>query len=150
VLTFITDAAPSGELAAPMAAAALGATNYVVRLRIEGVKRPPRQNTAVHVFLGPDITANTPTTAAGYAGSFTFFDGPEGAAGAGHEHASRDLLINATEALKRLYGDTRVPDNAGLAVSLVTKPLYTGVTAFSTVEDVKPDRVRLEIVQVGR
>lgn len=151
VLTYVTDTPPSTDVRGPMNAAALGATNVVVRLRIEGVKVPPRQNTAVHVFLGPDVKANTPTTAAGYAGSFTFFDGRDagaGAAAAGHQH-TRDILINASGALSRLYGDVSLPENESVVVSIVTQPLYTGVTAYSTIEQIQPDRVRLEVVRFG-
>jgi tyrosinase len=145
VLTFVSDAAPGPELRISMNATALGASEYVVRLRIEGVKTPPRQNTAVHVFLGRNITVNTPTSAPGYVGTFTFFDGSNPAA-SGHQH--RNILLNASDALQRLYGDISLPQNQNLAVSIVTRPLYTGVQAFATIEEIQPDRIHFDVVRL--
>lgn len=148
VLTFATEGAPTPEARRVMNATALGADDYVVRLGIEGIKRPARQNTGVHVFLGPGITAQTPITAPGYVGSFTFFDG--GDEGGTHAHeGARNLLLNASNALKRLYGDISVPEAGSLSVSLVTRPLYTGVSAFATVEEIQPERVQLEVVRLA-
>ena len=146
VMTFVTEAAPQPQLHQAMNAAALGVRDHVVRLRIEGVDTPSRQDTGVHVFLGPDITADTPVTAPGYVGSFTFFGGHEEG---GHEHEGADsVLLNASEALRRLYGDTTVPPGARLEVSIVTRPLFEGVEAFASVEEVQPDRIHLEVVDV--
>jgi tyrosinase len=148
VLAFVSDAAPSPDTRKFMNAAALRAGSYIARLRIEGVKSPAQQNTAVHVFLGSGITVDTPTSAPGYAGSFTFFDGLGGASEASHEHSTRNVLINVSDTLKRLYGDTSLPAGANVTVSLVTRPLYTGVSAFATVEQVQPDRVQLDVVNL--
>ena len=51
---------------------AVGAPNYVVRLRIKGVKLPKQQATGVFVFFGPGITTETPISAPGFVGNFTF------------------------------------------------------------------------------
>jgi tyrosinase len=147
VLAFVSEAAPAADARRFMNATALGAGDYHARLQIEGVKRPARQNTAVHVFLGPGITATSPVSAPGYVGTFTFFEGQ--GTGAGHHPGAKNLLLNATEALQRLYGDSSLPEGANLTVSLITRPLYTGVTAFAALEEIQPDRVQLDIVSLG-
>jgi tyrosinase len=148
VLSFAPEAPAPDDTRRFMTAAAAGSHDYSVRLRIEGVKTPQRQNTGVHVFIGPDITADTPITAPGYVGSFTFFDGHV-AGGAGHDHgAGTSILLNASEAFKRLYGDTNLPSGADLSVSLVTRALYTGVDAFSQVEEVQPDKIQFDVVDL--
>jgi tyrosinase len=149
VLTFVSDAIPTSEARLGMNAAAIGIVDYAARLRIEGVKRPAQQNTGVHVFLGPGITRDTPISAPGYVGSFTFFDDLQGGS-AGHSHdGAKNVLLNASEALKRLYGDTSLPVGSNVTVSLLTRPLYTGVKAFATLEEVQPERVQLEVVSLG-
>lgn len=147
VLSFVTDAPLTANTRQFMNAAAVGTGDYVVRLRIEGVKTPKQQNTGVQVFLGPDVTAETPITAPGYVGSFTFFDGHgEG----GHQHdGPSSVLLNASEALKRLYGDTSLPVGANLSVSFVTRALFEGVDAFATVEEIQPDRVQIDVVNLN-
>ena len=149
VLSFVTEAAPPEQTRRFMNAAAGGAASYVVRLCIDGVKTPKRQSTGVHVFLGPDVTAKTPITAPGYVGSFTFFDGEgEGGGGGGHQHGASSFLLNATKAVQELYGDTSLPEGA-LSVSIVTRALAAGVDAFATVEDIHPDRIQLDVVNLG-
>ena len=149
VMSFISDAVPPPDTRRHLNATALGARNYVTRLRIEGVDAPASQNTAVHVFLGPNITADTPTSAPGHVGSFTFFEG-HGKDAAAHRHEGAEtVLLNASEALRRLYGDSSLPPDTAVTVSLVTRPLYTGVTAFATLEQIQPDRVQLEVVNLG-
>jgi tyrosinase len=149
VLSFVTDAAPPAQTRQLMNAAAVGMGDYVVRLRIEGVDVPERQNTGVHVFLGPNVTPETPTTAPGYVGSFTFFDGPGNGGGGGeHQHGSRTLLLNASEALRELYGDVSLPEGANLSVSIVTRPLYEGVEAFAKVEELQPDKIQFDVVDL--
>ncbi len=147
VLAFVSDAAPPPDARPIMNATALGVGGYVVRLRLEGVKVPARQNTAVHVFLGPDIVADTPIPAPGYVGSFTFFEGQQ-ESGAGHAHA-RNLLLNASDALRRLYGDTSLPEAVNVTVSIMTRPLYTAVSAFGTIEEIQPDRAQLDVVNLN-
>lgn len=149
VLSFVTDAAPSANTRQLMNAAVVGAGDYTVRLRIEGVDVPERQNTGVHVFLGPNVTAATPITAPGYVGSFTFFDGHgEGNGGGEHQHGSRTVLLNASEALRELYGDVSLPEGVNLSVSIVTRPLYEGVEAFAKVEELQPDRIQFDVVDL--
>ncbi|MGH8614077.1 MAG: tyrosinase family protein [Gammaproteobacteria bacterium] len=145
VLSFLAKA-PTRNSRQLMNAAVSGAERYVVRLRIEGVKTPARQNTGVHVFIGSGITPETPISAPGYVGSFTFFDGErtEG----GHDHASRTVLLDATEALQELYGDTSLPEGQNLTVSIVTRPLYRGVEAFGSVEEVKPASIHFDMVEL--
>jgi tyrosinase len=150
VLSFVTDAAPQTQTRRLMNAAAAGTSRYVVRLRIDGVKVPKRQNTGVEVFLGTGVTAETPITAPGYVGSFTFFDGEGGGGGGGHHHGeSGVMLLNATRAVQELYGDTSLPEGANLSVSFVTKALYEGVDAFATVEEIRPDRIQVDVVDLG-
>jgi hypothetical protein len=147
VLSFVTDAAPSTETRQFLNAAAVGAADHVVRLIIHNVKKPKEQNTSVHVFIGPNVTAETPITAPGYVGSFTFFEGElEGDAG-GHHHG-RTVLFNASDALRDLYGDTSLPEGVNLTVSLVTRPLTAGVKSFATVEEVRPDRIQIDVVDL--
>jgi tyrosinase len=149
VLSFVSEAAPPDETRRFLNAAALGATDYVARLQIEGLKSPARQNTGVHVFIGSGITTQTPITAPGYVGSFTFFEGHgEGSGSHAHEGA-RTVLLNASDALKRLYGDTSLPSGVALNVSLITRPLYTGVSAFAAVGDIQPDKVQLDVVNLN-
>src|SRR5262245_8447908 len=69
VLSFVSDAAPAAEARAAMNATALGARDFVTRLRVEGIDAPTHQNTAVHVFLGENVTVHPPTSAPGYVGS---------------------------------------------------------------------------------
>ena len=149
VLSFVTDAAPPPQTRQLMNAAAAGVGDYIVRLRIEGIDKPKRQNTGVHVFLGPNVSADTPITAPGFVGSFTFFEGHgEGGEDGGHEHASKTVLLNATEALRELYGDISLPEGVNLSVSVVTRPLYKGVDAYAKVEEIQPDRIQLEVVDL--
>lgn len=149
VLSFVTDAPPTTETRQLMNAAAVGATNQVVRLIIHDVKKPKKQNTSVHVFIGPNVTAQTPITAPGYVGTFTFFEGEvAGDSGGEHQH-SRTILFNASEALRDLYGDTSLPEGVNLTVSLVTRPLTAGVQSFATVEEVRPDRIQIDVVDLG-
>lgn len=147
VLSFVTDAPPSTETRQFFNAAAVGVANQVVRLTIDNVKKPARQNTSVHVFIGPNITAHTPITAPGYVGTFTFFEG-ELAGDNGHHHG-RTILFNANRALRNLYGDTNLPEGKNLTVSLVTRPLTAGVQSFATVEEVRPDRIQFDVVDLG-
>lgn len=147
VLSFVTDAAPSAETRQFLNAAAVGAADQVVRLIIQNVRKPKKQNTGVHVFIGPHVTAGTPITAPGYVGSFTFFEG-EGEGDAGHQHG-RTVLFNASNALRDLYGDTSLPEGANLTVSLVTRPLTAGVQSFATVEEVRPDRIQIDVVDLN-
>lgn len=146
VLSFVTDAAPSTETRQFLNAAAVGAADNVVRLTIQNVKKPKEQSTSVHVFIGPNVTAETPITAPGYVGTFTFFEG-EGDGG-GHQHG-RTLLFNASEAFRDLYGDTSLPEGANLTVSLVTRPLAAGVKSFATVEEIRPDRIQIDVVDLN-
>jgi hypothetical protein len=148
VLSFVTEAAPPEQTRRLMNAAAGGAASYVVRLRIDGVKVPKRQSTGVHVFLGPGVTAETPISAPGYVGSFTFFDGEGEGGGGGHHHAS-NFLLNASHAVQELYGDTSLPAGNRLSVSIVTRALAAGVDAFATVEEIQPDRIELDVVNLG-
>ncbi len=152
VLSFVTDAAPPTQTRQFMNVAAAGAGDYVVRLHIQGVKTPKQQNTGVHVFLGPGITPDTPITAPGYVGSFTFFDGQgTGKAGdknSGHQHGSKAVLLNATEAVQELYGDTNLAEGVNLTVSFVTRALYQGVDSFASVEEIQPDRIQIEVVDL--
>lgn len=152
VLSFVTDAPPPAETRQLLTAAAVGSTaDQVVRLTILNVKRPRQQNTAVHVFIGPDVTAQTPITAPGYVGSFTFFEGEveaEPNAAGGHEH-SRTVLFNATAALRDLYGDTNLPEGVNLTVSIVTRPLTAGVQSFASVEEIRPDRIQIDVVNLN-
>jgi hypothetical protein len=148
VLSFTTDAPPPTPTRLSLNAAAVGAGGYVVRLRIEGVKTPKRQNTGVQVFLGPGVTPDTPVTAPGYVGSFTFFDGQGD--GGGHQHEGpRNVLLNATDAFKRLYGDTSLPENTNLSVSFVSRALFEGVAAFAAVEEIQPDRIQIDVVNLN-
>jgi hypothetical protein len=149
VLTFVSDAAPPPEARRLINAMALGVGDYVVRLRLEGVKVPVRQNTGVHVFLGPGITVDSPISAPGYVGSFTFFEGQQKGGSAEPHHGALNMLLNASDALRRLYGDASVPEGAGVAVSLITRPLYTGVSAFGRIEEIQPDRVQLDVVNLS-
>ena len=146
VLSFVTDAAPSAQTRQFLNAAAVGAASNVARLTIHNVKKPKHQNTSVHVFIGPNITAETPITAPGYVGSFTFFEGE--VAGDAHHH-ERTILFNASDALRDLYGDTSLPEGANLTVSLVTRPLTAGVQSFATVEEVRPDRIQIDVVDLN-
>lgn len=149
VMSFVTDAAPPPQTRHLMNAAAVGMGDYTVRLRIEGIDKPERQNTGVHVFLGSNVTADTPITAPGYVGSFTFFEGHgEGSEGGGHEHGSKTVILNASEALRDLYGDVSLPEGGNLQVSIVTTPLYEGVDAFAKVEELQPDRIQFEVVDL--
>lgn len=149
VLSFLTDVSAPGETRRLMNAAAIGLGDHVARLRIEAVKRPHYQNTAVHVFLGPGITADSPITAPGYVGSFTFFDGHGDGTETGHgsHGGSSNIVLNASEALRRLYGDTGLPEGSRVEVSLVTRELFTGVE-FEAVERIQPDRVHLDVVDL--
>ena len=149
VLRFVSDAVPSPDARRVMNATALGARSFVTRLRIEGINSPARQNTAVHVFLGENITVDTPTSAPGYVGSFTFFEGQSKNRAAHRHEGAGTVLLNASEALKRLYGDSSLPPDTNVTVSVVTRPLYTGLKAFATLEDIQPDRVQLEVVDLG-
>lgn len=150
VLSFVTDAAPSTQTRQFLNAAAVGAVgaaDHVVRLIIQGIKKPREQSTGVHVFIGPNVTAETPITAPGYVGSFTFFEGEGEGDGGGHQHES-NVLFNASEALRDLYGDTSLPEGTNLTVSLVTRPLTAGVRSFATVEEIRPDRIRIDVVDL--
>ena len=147
VLSFVTDAAPSKQTRQFLNAAAVGADDHVVRLTIEGLKKPKEQNTGVHVFIGPGVTAETPTTAPGYVGSFTFFEGEVDGDGGGHQH-TKTVLFNASKALQNLYGDTSLPEGVNLTVSLVTRPLTEVVESFATVEEVQPDRIQIDVVDL--
>lgn len=154
VLSFVADAAPSMQTRQLMHVAAIGMPDHVVRLTIHGVKKPKEQNTGVHVFIGSNVTADTPITAPGYVGSFTFFEG-EGEGGGhgddqgGHQHGKgRTILFNATEAVRDLYGDTSLPEGTNLTVSIVTRPLTAAVQAFATVEEIRPDRVQIDVVDI--
>jgi tyrosinase len=154
VLSFVTDAPPPAETRQLMTEAAIGTADQVVRLAILNVKKPKEQNTGVHVFIGPNITADTPITAPGYVGSFTFFEG-ELPGDANHaddtdeHHHGRTVLFNATEALRDLYGDTNLPEGVNLTVSMVTRPLTAGVKSFATVEEIRPDRIQLDVVNLN-
>jgi hypothetical protein len=145
ILSFASEAPSTTRMS--FKAAAMGATDYVVRLRIEGVKTPQQQDTGVFVFLGAGINKDTPISAPGYIGSFTFFDGQGNKA---HAHGtSKNVLLNATEAFKRLYGDTALPEHTQLVVSIVTKPLFDGGDSFATVEEINPERVQIDIVNLN-
>ena len=61
----------------------------------------------------------------------------------------RSLLLNASEAFRNLYGVSSVPANAPLSVSLVTRALYEGVDAYATVEEVQPEKVQIDIVDLA-
>lgn len=130
--------------------AAVGAPNYVVRLRIEGIKTPKQQNTGVFVFLGPDITAETPISAPGYVGNFTFFEGQGGGNRKRWSHGhKKNVLLNATEAVKRLYGDTRLSESNSLKVSIVTRSLFGDQNAFASVEEIQPNMVQIDVVDLN-
>lgn len=150
VLSFVTDTAPAPQTRQLMNAAAFGVGDHVVRLRIEGVDKPEQQNTAVHVFLGPKINPDTPTTTPGYVGSFTFFEGHgKGHAGGEHQqHGSRTVLLDASEALRELYGDVSLPEGGNLQVSIVTQPLYEDAKGHARVEEIQPDRIQFEVVDL--
>lgn len=149
VLSFVSEGAPSADARRVLNATALGIADYAARLRIEGVKIPAQQNTAVHVFLGPDIAADTPISVPGYVGSYTFFEGQPSGGGAHAHEGGRSLLLNASDALRRLYGDTSLPDGASLTVSMVTRALYTGINAFGSIEEIQPDRIQLDVVNLN-
>jgi tyrosinase len=150
VLSFVAEAAPQLKTRQLMNAAVVGAGDYVVRLRIENIKKPKRQDTGVFIFLGPGITADTPITAPGYVGNFTFLEGQDTGTGkGGGHHHDRSLLLNASDALKRLYGDTSLPEGVDLSVSIVTRPLYASEKAFATVEEIKPDKVQFDVVNLN-
>ncbi len=151
VLSF-TATAPQLSTLRLMNASAAGARRYVVRLRLENIKTPELQNTGVQVFLGDGITAETPITAPGYVGSFTFFRGHgEGNHGteSAHSHGKfGTLLLNANEALCNLHGDTSLPEGQPLRVSLVTRPLFKGVDAHAEVSEIRPDKVHFDVVDL--
>lgn len=145
VLSFVVKS-PARNTRQVMNAAVTNAANYVVRLRLEGVKTPARQNTGVQVFIGAGVTPGTPTTAPGYVGSFTFFKGDLGG-GADH-HGSDTVLLDATEALQLLHGDASLPADQDLTVSIVTRPLYDDAGAQATVDEVKPDKIHFDVVDL--
>lgn len=144
-LTFETQLPEQGQDRRLLSTAALMPRRYAVRLSIDGIKTPEQQNTAVHVFLGAHIAVDTPTAAPGYVGSITFFNAP----GASKHHGADGVtILNATDAFQALYGDFGLPDGQPLTVSLVTRPLYDGVTQFGSVEEIAPQQTRIEILEL--
>ena len=59
------------------------------------------------------------------------------------------MVLNATEAVKRLYGNTNLPESNTLPVSIVTRSLFGNSDAFATVEEIQPDRVQIDIVDLN-
>ena len=97
----------------------------------------------------PYSPPDTPTTTPGYVGSFTFFEGHgKGGDGGEHQHGSRTVLLDASEALRELYGDVSLPEGANLSVSIITRPLYQGVDSFAKVEELQPDRIQFDVVDL--
>ncbi len=150
VLSFVTTT-PAQTARRTMNAVAGGADGYVVRLRLEGVHTPERQNTGVHVFIGDGVTPDSTIRDPGYVGSFTFFGGhgDEAKAEGGHDHGDGGtILLNASQALRNLHGDLSLSDGQSLKVSLVARPLYEGVDSHATVEEIKPDKIQLDVVDL--
>lgn len=150
VLTFGANVAVPIRARQLLNTTAAGAPNYVVRLRIQGVKLPKQQDTGVFVFFGPGITTETPISAPGFVGNFTFFQG--GSGNNSEAKASEDkknVVLNATEAVKRLYRNTDLPESNTLPVSIVTRSLFGNSDAFATVEEIQPDRVQIDIVDLN-
>lgn len=148
VLTLRSEAAPPQEARLKLNAAAAAPRHYAVRLTLLDLKTPANQNTGIHVFLG-DIAADTPLTAPGYVGSFTYFDGEGGDRGGGHHGRHGVVILDASEAFQNLYGEAGVPEAQSLTVSLRTEDLYQGVEGHASVEEVQPSQVRIEVLDLG-
>lgn len=50
--------------------------------------------------------------------------------------------------MRELYGDVSLPEGANLSVSIVTKPLYEGIDAFAKVEELQPDKIQFDVVDL--
>ncbi|NES78729.1 MULTISPECIES: tyrosinase family protein [unclassified Okeania] len=150
LLTFETDTPLRRRPRSLLGATAVGAPNYVVRLRIEGVKIPKRQDTGVFIFLGSGITPETPISAPGFVDNFTFFEGGSGSDSKSQDHKhKKNVILNATKAVKRLYGNADLPEDTTLPVSIVTRSLFGDRDASATVEEIQPDRIKIEIVDLN-
>lgn len=148
VLSFRSAVIAQPESKSMLEAAAAAPRHYAVRLTLLDVKTPSNQDTGIHVFLG-EVDADTPLTAPGYVGSFTYFDGEGGDAKDAHHGRHGVVILDASEAFQNLYGAGGIPDGRALTVSLRTEALYEGVESPASVEEVQPSSVRIEVLDLG-
>lgn len=149
LVSFATTSVAEADQRMQFNAAAVAPHRYGLRLRIRGLKTPSEQNTAVQVFLGDKIDRGANVDSPGYVGSITFFDGHAEGESAHAGHGGGEVILNATHAYRALYGLGGAPEQGGLKVSLLTRPLYEGIEKAAEVSEVQPDQIVIEVVDLG-
>jgi hypothetical protein len=140
-------AVPNSAVVAGLNEAAAGESHRSVRLRLEGVKTPKDHNVSIRVFINcRNPSQDTPISDPSYVGSFTFFHGPHGKDGKMHDAT---IYLDATSAFRNLYGDTDVPDDKPVQITLISSSLLKNKPTKTTVEEVKPSKIHVEVITRG-
>ena len=120
-----------------------GSRKQVVRLRLKNVPTPKNQDVSIRVFVNCESpSASTPISDPSYVGSIAFFGGD---GGNNHDH-SGNVVLNATSAFRKLYGDIRIPPNEQVKVTLITVPLSGVDSSPKSVEQISSESVVLDVV----
>lgn len=91
-------------------------------LVIKELSQPPRNDVFLRVFVNkPDADAKTSREDVHYAGSFYFF--VHNHEGMDHGAMSRDLLVDISPTLKRLFPNTNAGAPEGITITLVAVPV---------------------------
>lgn len=143
--SFATEPLTDPKLVQGVSDAVAGSRNEAVRVRIKNLPFPEASHLAVRVFVNCESpSTKTPITDPSYVGSISFF-GQHGERDHGH---GQNYVLNATRALRSLYGDVKIPEKKEINVSLVTVPIIPENAAPAPTKGgpLKAESVAVEVV----
>jgi tyrosinase len=141
--------APEADASLESLDTAIRATDkQLIRLRLEGVTPPRDQDVSVRVFVNcENPSPQTPISDPSYVGSFTFFDAPHANGEHDDHHGhSRNVILNATSAFRKLYGDEAIPGD-DVKVNVIPVKLFEKGAAPAALQEIKPESIRLVVAR---